>query len=345
MLEKKLTRFRRMALITIFATIFLIWVGGLVRSTGSGMGCPDWPKCFGQIVPPTDVSQLPSDYKEHYSELRKEKNKRIAARLEKMGFGEVAHKIMNDPKVYVEEDFNATKTWIEYLNRLVGVLIGLFIFLTMVFSFSLRQYDRKIMLLSILGFILVLLEGFLGSIVVSTNLMPGMITVHMLLAMVLLVVLINAYQRSMTDWEKVEIPSFLKYLGVGVSLIVLVQILFGTQLREAIDVAKDALGEEQRENWLAYAGNTYLTHRFFYYVVVIAMAFWIYKLKPFFLVEKKLKKWAFAMGIFVFIEIALGLGMHYFAIPSFIQPLHLLFSTLIFASVYYLTNILYRITK
>jgi cytochrome c oxidase assembly protein subunit 15 len=128
-MNKKL--FQRVGISTIIAVYFLILVGGIVRSTGSGMGCPDWPRCFGQWIPPTDIKELPQNYKEIYAQKRKDKNEKLAKYLDFLGWHELSVRLTQDKSMYEEADFNALKTWIEYINRLIGVLIGFLIIATL----------------------------------------------------------------------------------------------------------------------------------------------------------------------------------------------------------------------
>ena len=53
-----MSRFQKFATAALVAVIVLIFVGAIVRVSGAGMGCPDWPKCWGRWVPPTEVGQV-----------------------------------------------------------------------------------------------------------------------------------------------------------------------------------------------------------------------------------------------------------------------------------------------
>jgi heme a synthase len=349
---KILRRFRRWATITTLATVFLIWIGGWVRSTGSGMGCPDWPKCFGVWVPPTSEAGLPADYLEKYGEQRLKKNQRVAKTLTKLGFNDLAYLIQNDPSIFVHEPFNAYKTWTEYLNRVAGVLVGFFIFLTLIFSIRTRKLDKRLFWLSLFAFLGVGFEGWLGSLVVSTNLMPSFITVHMVLAMAILMALISAaiiawVREKPTEENNLTISGNLISGGVVVCVLILIQIIIGTQVRENVDVVKAALGEKNHSEIIDNLGSVYSTHRLFYYVVAAAVLFFAFILRgpskkgiSFFTV-KGVRFSAILMVLSLICEVILGISMHRFGLPPVLQPLHLLFATVLFSAAYMTTAFLW----
>ncbi|WBL43609.1 COX15/CtaA family protein [Algoriphagus halophytocola] len=325
--------FRRVSLITVIAVYILILIGGIVRSTGSGMGCPDWPKCFGSVIPPTSVDQLPKNYQEIYLEKRLAKNERFVATLEKLGFTEKAEEIANDKSILIEEEFNPVKTWIEYLNRLAGVVIGFLIILTVWKSFPLWKTDKCLPIVSVFSLVLVIFIGWIGSIVVSTNLLHWMITVHMILALLLVSLLIYVYHRSgrlqARKGVKMDVPGKVEVLLLIGTLLMFVQVVLGTQVREQIDIISDSLGNMLREEWVGRVGVDFLIHRSFSLVLLgihVLYFFWAFKYT---LRRSQVNLWSQVLMILIILEIATGMAMAYFGIPAFLQPIHLLVGSLI----------------
>ena len=325
--------FRSVSLYTVIAVYFLILVGGVVRSTGSGMGCPDWPKCFGSVVPPTSVDQLPENYQEIYLQKRIAKNERFVASLEKLGFTETADRIANDKSILIEEEFNGLKTWIEYINRLIGVLIGFLIILTAWKSLALWKIDKVIPILSITSLLLVLFQGWIGSIVVSTNLLTWMITFHMLLALVLVALLIYVYHRSerllKSGVVNMDVPGKVKWILVIALILMIFQIVLGTQVREQMDQISFSLGNMLREEWVDKVGLSFLIHRSYSILILgsnLLFLFWVFKYTA---RKSQVNLWSQVLVLLVILEIITGIGMAYFGIPAFLQPIHLLIGSMI----------------
>ena len=319
---KKLRAFHKLSLSTLVAVYVLILVGGIVRSTGSGMGCPDWPKCFGSWIPPSDVSQLPPDYKDKYADYRHQKNVRFAKYLRMMGMRSTADQLLNDKSVLVESDFNPTKTWIEYFNRITGVIIGFLIFLVFVYSLKFWNSDRKLTIISLLTLLLVSFQGWIGSFVVSSNLTPWTITLHMFLALVIVALLIYLVYASSPGSPTVSSPAGFWWLTACIAVL-LMQILLGTQVREAIDgVARVAA----REEWIASIEPDLAIHRSFSWVVLLLHVGLVFYLKNI----AGLNALKLVLILLILGTIFTGAGMAWFAVPAFLQPVHLLLATLCF---------------
>jgi cytochrome c oxidase assembly protein subunit 15 len=291
--------FRKLGIATIISIYLLVLAGGIVRSTGSGMGCPDWPKCFGMLIPPTNVSQLPLNYQEIYAE-----------------------------KLHGEVEFNATKTWIEYANRLLGALTGIIVLATFIASFFYYwKKDRVIVFLSFLGVILIGANGVLGKYVVDSFLKPGVVTMHMLLAILVIFVLLYAIARAWSEvisTENVENKNSITKLLIGILIISTSQILLGTQVREAIDrvIANPFFGYN-RETWIEQMGLTFYIHRSYSILILGLHLFLIWKLQKNTKQEGLISVFTKALLFIVIIEILTGGIMAYFGVPAYIQPVHL----------------------
>ncbi|WP_316746411.1 COX15/CtaA family protein [Pedobacter gandavensis] len=346
MVSKAEKRFIRLNLLTIIVTLLLILAGGIVRSTGSGMGCPDWPKCFDQYIPPTHISQLPANYKDKYVAERVAKNERFAKTLEKMGKAHLADSIRHDASILQPETFNVAKTWTEYLNRLMGAFTGFFLVGLLVYSFSYRKTATRILVLSILNVIIVGFQAWLGSIVVSTNLMPWIVTVHMLLALVILAILVYTYNyaRQLHEQQVVIMSNigWLKILTLASVALSTIQVVLGTEVREAIDAISKSMMYNDRGSWVSKVGDVFSYHRDVAILVLILNVV-IYKI-----VKDKFNGKATALlvgngiAIVLIIQIVTGLLLSNFALPPYAQALHILFSTALFTLQYYLYLLVYR---
>jgi len=346
MITKSEKRFIRLNFITIVVTLLVILAGGIVRSTGSGMGCPDWPKCFDQYIPPTHVSQLPADYKDKYVAGRLKKNEKFAKYLESMGKKELADSIRRDKSIIVPEEFNPAKTWTEYINRLTGVVLGLFLIITAIYSFTFKKSAKRIVILSILNIIVVGYQGWLGSIVVSTNLTQWVVTVHMLLALVILAILIYTYNYAkMLHKEKSVIMyriMWLKGFLAFTIIISIVQVILGTEVRESIDSISKALNFADRNTWVSKVGSVFSYHRDLAILVAVCN-FIVYKM----VIDRfSGKAWPLQTANYIIIalvvQIATGFILSYLSLPPYAQAIHILFATVLFSLQYYLYLLVYR---
>lgn len=294
-----------MAWITLAAVYFLILVGGTVRASGAGMGCPDWPTCFGGWIPPLSEAQLPANYQEIYAELG-----------------------------YADTRFNVVKTWTEYGNRLVGVIIGFLILLTAIYSWSCRAHDTRIFRASVAAFLMVGFQGWLGAMVVGSNLQPGMITLHMLMALALVGTLLYALAQArrgiMASQSVANIdPRFAKWLYLVLGLTVL-QVAMGTQVREMTDILREAQGEELRSSWVQAMPWFFYVHRSFSAVVLFANL-WLARLLIISLGwQHTLSKFTLAMIGVIGAAVLSGATLGHLGMPAFVQPTHLLAASLLF---------------
>src|ERR1700761_5453466 len=335
-------RFQKINLITIVLLFVLILAGGVVRSTGSGMGCPDWPKCFGRYVPPTESSELPADYKEKYVAGREAKNQRFAKTLDVFGFSELAMRLRQDKSILVPEEFNAAKTWTEYVNRLIGAISGLFLLLTAVYAFSYSKESKLIVFLSILNLVLVGFQGWLGSIVVSTNLVSWIVTVHMLLALAILALSISTYHLAKVyGKQKLDTIPIIHIVALLALILSIAQITFGTEVREKIDAVATRLSG-YRDGWVNSAGQIFLQHRDVAILVLFINVMLYALIRRHFSrhsVQQQLMSFNF---LIIMLQIVTGIVLSYLALPPFAQMLHIVLASLMFGAQFYLLLNLYR---
>ncbi len=317
-------------------SVYLIFIAGsVVRMTGSGMGCPDWPKCFGYYIPPTSETQITWQANKSYEKgmiIIKDETLFVAQ-------NDVTTAASFNPsnwEKYTKHDyakFNKYHTWTEYINRLASVLAG-FVFLFLIVSAS--QYwnnDKRIPLLAYGAFLLMLFEAWLGKTVVDTNLKPTIITIHMVAGLVIVALLLYLHFiiNPSTENNRKYNALFNKLLIVSV-VFSLIQIAMGTQVRQFIDEQVKQFGFANKEYSLMDPNFKFYFHRSFTIAIVLVNLgmFYLNQIKN---LGYQLVNW---IVFLIFLETITGILMYYAEFPLGTQATHLLAGALLFGLQFYL---------
>jgi cytochrome c oxidase assembly protein subunit 15 len=327
--------FRKVAKIALILVYIVIIAGAVVRMTGSGMGCPDWPKCFGYYIPPTNAETLQwqpnRDFKKGQAIIKDSTLWIATADFRSAQIYKTKNWEMYTKHDYAE--FNVWHTWIEYINRLVTVILGIPMFVLLILSLFLFKTDKKLTYITILTLIVLAVQALLGKIVVDTNLKTGMITVHMVIAFVLIALLLLVIYRSGNQNNILEkLNPSIKNLILITTVITLLQVILGTQVREFIDQQIDLLGEQSKNLWLQEPALKFYVHRSFSIVIIALNLILAVKMVRIYPHYNKIK-WVM---IFILLSVLTGIAMNYADFPFASQPLHLVLAALLFGVQFYM---------
>ncbi len=324
--------FRSIAKTALVLVYLVIIAGAVVRMTGSGMGCPDWPKCFGYFIPPTEEYQIQFQPNYNYDEGTIIINNETLL-VAKQDFISTKKWNTENWETYTKHDyakFNATHTWIEYINRLCGALSGIPILIFTILSFWFWKKNKWITILSILTVFGMGFQAWLGKTVVDSNLAPYKITIHMVMALVIVAFILYIIYASKTSFKKQKnnhLFSNIVLLAIGLSLL---QIILGTQVRQHVDEQVKAIGYI-KEQWMTNPTISFYIHRTFS-VIVFFINSWL------FITNKKLNLGYKKMNLIlicIFVEVFTGILMYYFNFPFLSQPFHIVIATILIGIQFY----------
>lgn len=142
-------RVQALVVLTLFLTFDLVLFGAFTRLTDSGLGCPDWPGCYGQASPLGAHAQ-------------------ISAAQEAMPTGPVTH----------------NKAWVEMVHRYLATSVGFLILVLAVLGWRARKPLWPTMTL-----VWVCVQGAFGALTVTMKLFPAIVSLHLLGGYLLLALL------------------------------------------------------------------------------------------------------------------------------------------------------------
>lgn len=327
-------QFRKIAKLSLILVYLVIVAGAVVRMTGSGMGCPDWPKCFGYYIPPTQQSEL-----EWQADKLFKKGQVIindeTLQISKETFTTGTTFNPSNWEPYTKHDyavFNPWHTWIEYINRLLGALAGLATLVLAVISIKYWKKKKRIPILSWLVVFGMLFQAWLGATVVYSVLEPAKITVHMFMALVIVAILLYIIYLANAENKHIRFDRLTLNLSILALFLTLIQIIMGTQVRQFVDDQIDLLGYGAKSLWLKDPLVVFYIHRSFSILVLLVNALLAYRI-----INLNLGHFKIYWVLFVlFAEILTGMAMNYLSFPFASQPLHLVLASILFGVQFYI---------
>lgn len=336
-MKKRLPLFIKLSLISVYV-IFL--AGSVVRMTGSGMGCPDWPKCFGYYIPPTSEEQISwqpnTDYKKGMIIIKDETL--YVAQKDIKTYITFSANNWNKYTKHSYATFNKYHTWTEYINRLASVLAGFFFLFLIVAAFKYWKENKEITILAFLAFFLMLVEAWLGKIVIDTNLKPTIITIHMVGGLIIIALLLRLRFIVLDSYDSAQNNKPYKYHSLFSKLLIvsavfsLIQIAMGTQVRQFIDEQVKLFGFENKNYSLLNPSFKFYFHRSFTIAIVLVNLglFYLNQMKD---LGYNLVNWVVFL---IFLETITGILMYYAEFPMGTQATHLLAGAVLFGLQFYL---------
>lgn len=303
---QRVNSFKKVSYFTLIVLFLLIGVEGMVRVTGSGMGCPDWPTCFGQWVPPTCDCSL-GDY----------------------------HEIYKDHGYPVGTNFDLQKTWIQYFNRLLGIMSAILIMLTVFYAYKTRVVHRSAYRGVRLCVVMVMIKGVLGAIFVKLNLPRQGESLPYLLTILILSTLaysIATVKKAESD-EIISTSITLRYLVMLSLILTTIQLISGMEIRRTTE----RLVGISPYQWLQQNEVEFTLHRLNSLVILpINYLLWT-KFRAY-----DFSKMALCgVVISLILQLATGVLMNCLHLPLIAQIVHLLLPAILFCSQFYILSYLY----
>lgn len=309
------TGVQKLALLSIILLIVLIFAGAIVRVTGSGLGCPDWPTCWGELVPPTSIEQVDEAYLEEKLPRFKKSAKRFGRDPDEITVAKLL------------EEYDPVQTWIEFTNRLLALPVLLANLLLMICCFRCRIMPG----LGVGAFALVIISALTGIVVVASGLRSGVVTIHMALAFLQLFVLTYLYWGGIRPGTpRARVAGASRPQVMILLVCVMLEWAMGSQIREVTDKLMMERGIGSRGTWIDEISESliYLIHRSFSWSILIAVLWLGYK-----------SKWSgfvprLVLGL-VFSLMVMGLILSTSGIHAVVQVLHVGAAGALVAAVYY----------